>query len=222
MQDVNKLYEKRFGGELRKRNELWKVLCESFFQRYVGEKDVVLDIGAGYCEFINNIKCGKKYAVDLNEDTKRAAAPDVSVFTHSSVDMPSLDSSSVDVVFMSNFIEHLKTRDDVLKTLREIYRIIRPGGKVLMLQPNIRYAYKEYWDFFDHYVPLSDKSLVEALQLEGFSIEKVIPRFLPYTMKSRLPQNAFLVRLYLKLPVAWKIMGKQALIIARKAGGDTA
>jgi ubiquinone/menaquinone biosynthesis C-methylase UbiE len=221
MQDVSKLYEKRFEGDLRKRNEIWKVLCESFFQRYVGEKDVVLDVGAGYCEFINNIRCGKKYAVDLNEDTKRAANADVTVFASSSIDMPSLESSLVDVVFMSNFIEHLKTRDDVLTTLHEIYRILRPGGRILVLQPNIRYAYKEYWDYFDHYVPLSDRSLTEALQLTGFEIEEVIPRFLPYTMKSRMPQYNFLVRAYLKLPFAWKALGKQAFVVARKAIVDT-
>lgn len=221
MQDVSRLYEKRFGGELRKRNEIWKILCSSFFQRYVGENDIVLDIGAGYCEFINNIKCGKKFAVDLNEDTKKAANPDVTVFSHSSVDIPSLNDSSVDVVFMSNFIEHLMTRADILRSLREIYRILRIGGKVLVLQPNIRYAYKEYWDFFDHHVPLSDKSLAEALQLEGFDIVKVIPRFLPYTMKSRLPQYNFLVRAYLKLPIAWRVFGKQAFIAASKTAKDT-
>jgi SAM-dependent methyltransferase len=222
MQDVSKLYEKRFGGDLRKRNEIWKVLCESFFQRYVGESDVVLDVGAGYCEFINNIRCGKKFAVDLNEDTKKAANPDVTVFADSSVDMFSLENSSVDVVFMSNFLEHLRTREDILKNLREINRILRADGRVLVLQPNIRFAYKEYWDFFDHHIPISDKSLAEALQIERFDIEKVIPRFLPYTTKSAIPQSTFLIKLYLKLPIAWKIMGKQAFVVARKTVGDTA
>jgi SAM-dependent methyltransferase len=222
MQEVSKLYEKRFGENLRKRNEIWKVLCESFFQRYVGESDVVLDVGAGYCEFINNIKCGKKFAVDLNEDTKKAASPDVTVFADSSVDMSSLENSSVDVVFMSNFLEHLRTREDILRTLREINRILRADGRILVLQPNIRFAYKEYWDFFDHHIPISDKSLAEALQIERFDIEKVIPRFLPYTTKSAIPQSTFLIKLYLKLPVAWKIMGKQAFVVARKTVGDTA
>ena len=122
---------------------------------------------------------------------------------------------------MSNFLEHLRTREDILRTLREIYRILKTGGRVLVLQPNIRYAYKEYWDFFDHHIPLSDNSLAEALQIEGFDIEKVIPRFLPYTTKSSIPQNTFLIKLYLKLPVAWKIMGKQAFVVARKTVGDT-
>ena len=51
---LSKLYKKRFEGELYKKNEIWKVLCSSFFQKYITEKDLVVDIGAGYCEFINN------------------------------------------------------------------------------------------------------------------------------------------------------------------------
>jgi len=90
------------------------------------------------------------------------------------------------------------------------------GGVILILQPNIKFAYKEYWDFFDHNVPLSDKSLVEALGIAGFEVDKVIPAFLPYTTKSRLPQWELLVRIYLKIPFIWRILGKQVFVIGRK------
>jgi len=86
----------------------------------------------------------------------------------------------------------------------------------MILQPNIRYLYREYWDFFDHHIPLSDKSLIEALRVVAFRIEQVLPKFLPYTTKSRIPQNPFLVKIYLKLPFIWKIMGKQMFILGRK------
>ena len=85
-----------------------------------------------------------------------------------------------------------------------------------MVQPNIRYAYREYWDFFDHHVALSHGSLSEALQMTGFHIEVLRPRFLPYTTKSRLPQAAWLVRLYLACPPAQWLLGKQMLVVARK------
>jgi hypothetical protein len=52
--------------------------------------------------------------------------------------------------------------------------------------PNIRYAYREYWDYYDHYLPLSHLSLGEGLTQAGFAVERVSPRFLPYTMKSSL------------------------------------
>jgi ubiquinone/menaquinone biosynthesis C-methylase UbiE len=216
MEGINRLYKSRFEGHHERRDQIWKILCASFFQAFVGDGDAVLDIGAGYCEFINNIKSAKKYAVDLNEDTPAFANPDVSVFTCPSTDLSPLADSTVDVVFMSNFLEHLVSKADVLRTLHETYRVLRTWGKVMILSPNIKYASKEYWDFFDHHIPLSDKSLVEALKMVGFRVEQVLSKFLPYSTKSKMPQNPLLIKLYLKMPFAWKIMGKQMFIIARK------
>lgn len=214
--ELNRLYEKRFEGELEQKNNIWKTLCSSIFSKYINEKDTVLDVGAGYCEFINNITCAKKYAIDLNKDTVDFADSDVTVYEIPSTELSSIENLRVDKVFISNFLEHLKTKDDLFKTLSEVYTVMNPGGKVLILQPNIRYLYKEYWDFIDHYIPLSDKSLVEALEIAGFRIELVLPRFLPYTTKSRLPQASFLIEAYLRLPLIWKIFGKQMFIVAKK------
>ena len=197
----------------QQKNNIWRVLCRSFFQKYIPKDSIVLDIGAGYCEFINNIKCAGKYAVDLNEDTPNFANNDVKVFNCPSI--PFSD-NSMDMVFMSNFLEHLKTKEEVIKTLSDIFRVLKAGGGVMILQPNIRYLYKEYWDFFDHHIPLSDKSLIEVLQMVGFRIEQALPRFLPYTTKSKIPQKPFLVEIYLKMPFVWKIMGKQMFILGRK------
>jgi hypothetical protein len=81
--------------------------------------------------------------------------------------------------------------------------------------PNIRYAYAEYWDFYDHYLPLSHLSLEEGLVQAGFDIERVIPRFLPYSTRSALPKATFFVRAYLAFPLAWRFLGKQFLCVAR-------
>ena len=45
---------------------------------------------------------------------------------------------------------------------------------------------------------------------------RVIARFLPYTTKSVLPQWPWLVKLYLRLPLAWWLLGKQSLVVAKK------
>jgi ubiquinone/menaquinone biosynthesis C-methylase UbiE len=215
--NLEELYRRRFEEEkLPQKNAIWKVLCNDFFQKYIRNNSTVLDIGAGYCEFINNIQCAKKYAVDLNEDTTRFASPDVKVFKCPSTDLSVFADASIDISFLSNFFEHLKSREDILITLSEVFRILKPGGGVLILQPNIRYLYKEYWDYFDHQIPLSDKSLTEALQITGFTIEKIIDRFLPYTTRSRIPQKPWLVKFYLKMPFIWKVMGKQAFIYGTK------
>ena len=43
--------------------------------------------------------------------------------------------------------------------------------------PNIKHLTGLYWDFFDHHVILTEKSLSEALEIEGFKIEKCISDF---------------------------------------------
>ena len=87
-----------------------------------------------------------------------------------------------------------------------------------MLQPNIRYVGNDYWMFFDHITPLDEHSLAEAMQLAGFTIESIIPRFLPYTTKSRLPRALWLVKLYLRVPLLWRLFGKQTLVVATTSG----
>jgi hypothetical protein len=55
-----------------------------------------------------------------------------------------------------------------------------------------------------------------VLKLEGFEISECIDRFLPYSMsQGSTPPLAFL-KLYLKLPLAWKFFGKQFLVVAEK------
>ena len=215
--EIGKLYKSRFNElERQGKNDIWKVLCSSFFQKYIPKDSTILDIGAGYCEFINNIQCSVKYAVDLNEDTSHFANSDVKVFNCPSTALSFLPDVSVDICFMSNFLEHLKTKEEIIETLIEIFRVLKVNGKIMILQPNIRYLYKQYWDFFDHHIPLSDESLVEALQMSGFTVEQVLPKFLPYTTKGKIPKHPLLVKIYLKIPIVWKIMGKQAFILCGK------
>jgi hypothetical protein len=120
------------------------------------------------------------------------------------------------VVFSSNFFEHLPTKEDFVHCLLEAYRVLCPKGLLIALGPNIRFCFDVYWDFVDHQLPLSDRSMVEALEITGFRSELVIPRFLPFTMSGRVPRGTFLVRLYLLLPLAQRLWGKQFLVIARK------
>jgi ubiquinone/menaquinone biosynthesis C-methylase UbiE len=213
--DTKDMYQRRFDGDTEFRARMWQVLCEDFFQKYIPPQSVVLELAAGYCEFINNIQAARKIAVDINTDTRQRAATGVEVILNPTTDLSLVPDQNVDVVFVSNFFEHL-TRDDIVKTLRETYRVLKSGGRFLILQPNIRFVQKDYWMFFDHITPIDDRALAEALEIVGFKIRELRPRFLPYTTKSRLPKSLFLLRLYLKLPFLHRILGGQAFVYAEK------
>lgn len=208
-------YRNRFkeGGEARDR--LWKTLCSGFFQKYIPESGSVLEIAAGYCEFINNITARRKIAVDINPDTRQYADKDIEVYTAACEPLDMIEAGSVDVVWISNFLEHID-KPTIMRTLSAAFRVLKRGGKIMVLQPNIRYVKMDYWMFFDHITPLCHHSLQEALVVAGFTIQKVIPRFLPYTTRSRLPQLPILVTLYLKMPFVWRFMGGQSFVIATK------
>jgi SAM-dependent methyltransferase len=209
------LYDARFDeDELRFKAELWRILVEDYFQRFVRPDDTLVELGAGRCEFINAIRCARKIAVDLDPRTAELAL-DADVLVRPSDDLSPIATGTVDVVFASNFFEHLPTKKALLATLRECHRILRPSAKLIVLQPNIRYLPGRYWDYLDHHIALSHLSMLEALELTGFQAEEVIPRFLPYTVKDRrLPRNGRLVRAYLKLRPAWRIFGRQMLIVS--------
>lgn len=186
------------------------------FDGLVGPGSRVLDLACGYGEFINQVKAAKKYAVDLNPDAPRHLASDVEFHATPAGRLDFLPDGSVDVVFTSNFLEHLPDKAACDAVFAEILRVLRPGGRFIVLGPNIRYAYREYWDYYDHYLPLSHLSLAEGLTQAGFTVRRLVPRFLPYTMKSRLPTADALVRLYLRLPFVWPLFGKQFLAVAER------
>jgi ubiquinone/menaquinone biosynthesis C-methylase UbiE len=213
---VLSIYADRFDKDEKKRQVMWKILCKDYFQKFIGKDDVVLDLAAGYCEFINNIQCGKKIAVDLNAATKKKAAKDVKVYQALSTDLPKDLSSKIDIVFTSNFFEHLDSKDELIDTLKEVYRVLKPGGELLILQPNIRLVGSQYWDYVDHTLPLTDRSLEEAFHLTNFRTVFKKVRFLPYTANSRIPALPILIRFYLKFPLAQFIMGKQSFMIGIK------
>jgi SAM-dependent methyltransferase len=213
--NLQSIYSRRFLADLSFRNEMWRVLCRSFFQRYVPDASVVLELGAGMCGFINNIRAGQKIAIDINPDVRNHADHDVRVIVGRTTGMNEIPSGSVDVAFASNVFEHLE-RQETLDTIREVRRVLVEKGKFMVLQPNIRFCSKDYWMFFDHITPIDDRALAEALETNGFRLQERIPRFLPYTSVGRLPKSAFLVRAYLCLRPAWFLFGQQSFILCNK------
>lgn len=215
-QDLARLYSLRFSPqEIEDRRKIWQVLCRDYFQQWVSPGDLVVDVACGYGEFINQIQADRKIAVDLNPNAPNFLNSEVQFFLEDALAIARVVENA-NVIFTSNFLEHLPDRASLEGFLRGVYQALRPGGRYLILGPNLRYLPGAYWDFYDHTLGLTDRSLSEALLAHGFVIERCIDRFLPYTTKSRLPRAPWLVAAYLKLPFIWPMMGRQFMIVARK------
>ena len=214
--DFEAIYNERFGGKEDYRRGVWRVLMADFFARYVKGCDAVLDLGSGYGEFINQVQARVCYAIDLNPAAGRNLKPTVQWLQRDSSQPWPVPDGSLDLVFTSNFLEHLPDEPHLFATLREAYRCLRPGGRLVALGPNFTYTAERYWEVPDHYLALSDENLGAHLQSVGFTLERVIPKFLPFTMSDGRRYPLFMVRAYLRLPIAWKILGRQFLVVARK------
>ncbi len=215
---VNQIYRNRFPREvLARRTAIWKILCDHWFSRYIPADGRVLEVAAGYCEFINNITAAERVAVDLNPETRHHAGPGVVVHEIAAERLDEVvPPAHFDAAFMSNFLEHCRTREQVLDVFRAVLGALKPGGRVLLLGPNFRRCPRDYYDYFDHHLPLTEKSVAEALQLAGFEVELAWPSTLPYTFRSRLPSWPWLVRLYLNLPIVWRVFGAQFFVVGRR------
>lgn len=216
--DLDTIYRHRFSDEDAARKfAVWREIVR-FLGRWIPPSPAVLDIACDEGYFIRNVAGTERWATDIR-DVGAALGPGIRFVQVNGLELAkAVPLGHFDVAFMSNYLEHLPSSDAVLTQLVEVRRVLRPGGRLIVLQPNIRFVGGAYWDFLDHKVALTDRSLVEAAVAAGFEVERVVPRFLPYTTKSRLPQNAALVRAYLRFPPAWRILGKQTLLVARLPG----
>jgi ubiquinone/menaquinone biosynthesis C-methylase UbiE len=216
MEDLDKLYQQRFSEKERSRKDaIWRILCDRYFQRYVQANDTVLDIACGYGEFIRNIQAKRKLAIDLNADVQKDLPADIGFFRASADAMPQIPTGSVDVCFASNFFEHLESKRAMDAVLQEARRVLKPGGRFVCMQPNIRYAPDKYWDFYDHVLPLSHLSAAEAFRKNGYVVETIVPRFVPFSTKSAYPTHPSFVHAYLRLPFVWRFFGGQFVLVSR-------
>ncbi len=215
--ELQRIYERRFTDMLEYRTAIWRILCADFFQNYVDPAATVLDLGCGYGEFVNHIHAARKYGMDLNPRSPEFLTPDVTFIQQDCSVHWQLPDNSLDVVFTSNFFEHLPDKLALRKTLEEAHRCLKPGGRLMALGPNIKYVQGAYWDFWDHFLCLTEMSLGEAMTNNGYQVIEQTPRFLPYSMVAAPRYPLALLKLYLRFRPAWRIFGKQFLVVGAKA-----
>jgi cyclopropane fatty-acyl-phospholipid synthase-like methyltransferase len=195
-----------------KRNIVWAALWRYYFRQHIAADFTVLDLGCGYGEFINNVIAKRRIALDSWPEFPNYLAPGVEPIVASVTDLDTLADNSIDYAFASNLFEHI-TQDQLTTVLAALRKKLSPRGSITMIQPNYRYAASEYFDDYTHVSIWSHISMADFLAANGYEVTEVRPRFLPLTVKSRLPVWPILIRIYLMLP--FKPMGKQMLLSAR-------
>jgi SAM-dependent methyltransferase len=195
-----------------RRAPVWGVLCGRI-ARDLPPAPRLLELGAGYCAFINQIPAREKHALDRSADFLPHAAADVTAHVGDAADLSRFADASFDAVFASNLLEHLRP-DESLRLREEVRRILRPGGRFLLLQPNYAACPGRYWEDPTHVQRFTHRSLARFLEAGGFRVRRLIPRWIPFSFRSNLPAWPWLVRLYLGLPI--RPLAAQVYCVAEK------
>jgi SAM-dependent methyltransferase len=195
-----------------RREVLWRTLCLHYFSGLISSSDCVLELGAGYGHFVNNVTARRRIALDTWKGFVDYLQPGIESRVGDVSDLSFLVPASVNFAFASNLFEHI-TQEEFSSVLRQLRNILAENGTLNILQPNYYYAYREYFDDYTHRTVYTHTSLCDFLETNGYRVIECKPRFLPLTVKSRLPVSALLIRLYLHSP--WKVAGKQMFVRAR-------
>jgi SAM-dependent methyltransferase len=197
---------------LKYRRNVWKEIVR-YVQGDVPKVDTLIELGAGYCDFINQFPSRTKIGYELNPDMREFADVTVDLRIEDAVALRGIASNSVDLVFASNFLEHLDEPAHTL-LLPRLRDVLKPGGRLILIQPNYDRCRSHYFDDETHQTVFSDKSMRTFLDSYGLTVKKLIPGFLPFSLKSALPKWPFLVRLYLMSPI--KPFAAQLYVVAEK------
>ena len=204
-------HDVRFTYDAR-RTAVWRVLAE-YLQQWVDAEGGCLELGAGYGEFSWEIQARRKWALDVNPALAAHWGEAVTPLVQSALEPLPLPDCSLSTVFASNFFEHF-TLEQGAEILAEVRRVLRPGGRLIAVQPNFRLEPYRYFDDYTHRTAYTDTGFGDFLTASGFSIAHSEPRFTPFSMKSRFPVAESLIRLYLALP--YRPMAGQFLVVAER------
>jgi SAM-dependent methyltransferase len=208
-EDSSRYFETRYVHDPN-RSTVWRHIA-AHLQRYVPEDGAVLELGAGYCDFSNNIRAATRVAMDIDAGVEERAGTGVRTEVGDCSNLDRFEAASFDVVFASNLLEHLD-RPHTLELLDGAKRVLRPGGRIVLVQPNFRLCPREYFDDYTHVQIFTDRSLPDLLASVGFTVQRVEARFLPLTMKSKASSLGFLVPWYLRSPI--RPLAGQMLVVA--------
>jgi len=145
-------------------------------KHFLKKDDIFLEIGPGDCtlSILVSEKVQKVYAVDVSKEiTKNNQLPkNFQLIIYDGIEIP-LPDESITIAYSSHLIEHLHP-EDFLNHLRNIYRLLKPEGKYLVITPNRLNGPHDISRYFDeiatcfHLKEYTFKELYEIFHKESF------------------------------------------------------
>jgi len=181
----------------------------------------LLDVGCGRGEFIKGFKesGADAYATDQSETIKNYY-PEIQ-FKNADIEKEGIPypDNFFDVVYSKSVIEHFH---DPEKLMKEIFRVLKPGGIVITLCPSWEFNYKTYFEDYSHRTPFMLESLRDIQLIFGFEDVNVsFFRQLPSTWGSFRYIFNFLSKLtqifapkILKSKMKWVRFSKEIMLLS--------
>jgi hypothetical protein len=195
------------------RRAVWRAITR-YVARDAPDVETLVELGAGYCDFVNQFPARRKIAFDLNPEMRRWADPDVDLRIGSALALPGVADRSVDLVFASNFLEHLQD-GELAELLPRVRSVLSARGRLILIQPNHRLCAAHYFDDPTHVTVFDDANMTGWLARFGLRVVHLEPGLLPFSMNSRLPKSELLTALYLRSPL--RPLAAQMYVVAEGA-----
>ncbi len=120
--------------------------------------------------------------------------------------------NQLDIVFASNVFEHI-SKNDISSYMNKIQALLKPGGKLIIIQPNFNRCYRNYYDDYTHVAAYTETGMKDLFTAFQFNILFSHPGYLPFSMKSLLPKSYYLTKLFLKC--GSPLLGKQMCVVGQ-------
>lgn len=145
-------------------------LARHLFERFnLRQHDKLLDLGCGRGEFLRGfIDCGVAgYGVDQSRSAEQYCPEAELRISDLEKDGIPYEDNFFDVVYSKSVIEHFYYPERVV---REMYRVLKPGGLAITLCPDWEFNYRIYFEDYTHRTPFMRSSLRDIHLIHGFDI----------------------------------------------------